>query len=244
LLLTVVGFWGAYPEENGATSGYLLEDGEKIVLIDCGSAVLSKIQNLIELREIDAVVLSHYHADHIADIKCLQYAASIDMILGKRRNTLQIYGHKYTEDFDELSYLDATEGIPIREESTVKIGSMNFTFSRTVHPDPSLAIRVQKGNSTIVYTGDTAWYEDLVNFSMYADLLICESSLYNANAGAVEGHMTAGEAGKLAKMTQARRLLLTHLPHFGNHEQLIEEAAENYSGPIDLASQITSLKIG
>src|SRR3712207_9222545 len=71
--ITVIGCWGAYPEKNEATTGYLLQTGEHNILIDCGSGILSRIQEYIPLNKIDSVILSHYHGDHVADIIPLQY---------------------------------------------------------------------------------------------------------------------------------------------------------------------------
>ena len=68
--ITTIGWWGAYPDANEASSGYLLESEGYYVLIDCGSGVLSRLQNYIALQNLDAVVLSHYHWDHVADIGC------------------------------------------------------------------------------------------------------------------------------------------------------------------------------
>jgi ribonuclease BN (tRNA processing enzyme) len=86
--ITTIGWWGAYPNAGQATSGYLLESEDFSVLIDCGSGVLTQLQHYTTLQAIDAVVLSHYHADHVADIGCLQYAARILMDLGQRKQPL------------------------------------------------------------------------------------------------------------------------------------------------------------
>ena len=86
--ITTIGWWGAYPSANDATSGYLLQSGNLNVLIDCGSGVLARLQNYIDLERLDAVVLSHYHWDHIADIGCLQYASRVLMEAGPQGGSL------------------------------------------------------------------------------------------------------------------------------------------------------------
>ena len=75
--MTVVGFWGGFPEAGEATSGYLFEHDGFRLLVDCGSGVLAQLQKYITPSDIDAVVLSHYHHDHVADIGVLQYARLI-----------------------------------------------------------------------------------------------------------------------------------------------------------------------
>ena len=63
--MTVVGFWGGFPEAGEATSGYLFEHDGFLLLVDCGSGVLAQLQKYITPSHIDAVVLSHYHHDHV-----------------------------------------------------------------------------------------------------------------------------------------------------------------------------------
>ncbi len=99
--LTVIGHWGGYPKAGEASSGYLLEhDGFKL-LVDCGSGVLSFLQNHLTVTDLDAVLISHYHPDHVADIGVLQHALLIQYFLGKSKGTLPVYAH--TEDMNGYS---------------------------------------------------------------------------------------------------------------------------------------------
>ena len=234
--ITTIGWWGAYPSAGEATSGYLLQSDDLNILIDCGSGVLSHLQNHINLQALDAVVLSHYHWDHIADIGCLQYAARILMELGDRKKPLQIYGHAEDDNFWSLSYLQYSRGCAIDPQKPLKLGAFEFTFSRNVHPDPCFSIRIEQANRCTVYIADTAWTDDLVRIAQNADLLLCESSLYDAYLGMIPGHLTAGEAGEIAARAGVKRLVLTHLPHFGNHDLLLEQAGTKFAGEIELAT--------
>ena len=87
--ITVIGFWGGYPAKNEASSGYLLEYGDYRILLDCGSGVLSELQNHMRPEELHAVVLSHYHPDHIADVGVLQHALLIQQLLSGNRRMSQ-----------------------------------------------------------------------------------------------------------------------------------------------------------
>ena len=71
--LTVLGCLGAYPYKNQGTTGYLLQSDGFNLLIDAGSATLIKLQEHLDPLDLDAVILSHYHHDHIADLGVLQY---------------------------------------------------------------------------------------------------------------------------------------------------------------------------
>ena len=88
----------------------------------------------------------------------------------------------------------------------------------------------------MVYIADTAWSDDLIRIAQNADLLLCESSLYDEYLGMIPGHLTAGEAGEIATRAGVQHLVLTHLPHFGNHKRLLEQAGRKFAGKIELAS--------
>ncbi len=204
-------------------------------MIDCGSGVLTLLQNYIDLEQLDAVVLSHYHWDHIADIGCLQYASRVLMDLGQRMKPLDIYGHTEDECFHRLSYLSYTRALGYKADRGVKLGDLDFTFSRNVHPDPCFSIRIEENEKVLVYIADTEWTDDLVKIAQGADLLLCESSLYDEFIGRIPGHLTSGEAGAVAAAGGVKQLVLSHLPHFGDHRLLLEQARKKFNGPIELA---------
>ena len=75
--LTVLGKYGPFPAPGGATSGYLIEQGDTRVLFDCGSGVLTRLLAQCPLEQLDAVVLSHLHEDHVADMQVLAYPGTV-----------------------------------------------------------------------------------------------------------------------------------------------------------------------
>ena len=234
--ITPIGIWGGYPKANSATSSFLIEHDGFHCLIDCGSGVLSSLQNYLPLEQLDAVVISHYHADHIADIGSLQYSRLINFYLGKPAIALPIYGHIHDpEQFEKLSYKDQTIGVGISEEDIIQIGPFTVSFCRTIHPVYCLAMKFSIDNHSIVLTADTEWRDELVEFARGADLLISEANLYEEHAGKAPGHMAGSEAGKLANRSGTKQLVLTHLPLHGNVEDILQAACQNYAGPAEIA---------
>lgn len=232
-----VGIWGAFPNKNEATSSFLIEQDGFRCLVDCGSGVLAAVQNYTELREIDAVVVTHYHTDHVADIGVLQHAAMIGMQL-KEWNTipLAIYAHdKDSDAFEKLSFKGVTEGRPLNVNETVHIGPWEVSFCETVHPVYCLALRFSSNGKSVVFTADTEWTESLITFAENADLLVAESNLYEKYIGIIEGHMSGSQAGTLAERANVRKLLLTHLPQYGNLEEILQAAKSAYSGEVNFA---------
>lgn len=235
---TVVGFWGGFPQANSATSGYLVQDNDYNLLIDCGSAVLSKVQQYVNVMDLDAVILSHYHHDHVADVGPLQYARMINTMLGKGKEELPIYGHVSDQaGFDSLTKLPFTKGYAYNPEQELNLGPFSIRFMKTQHPVLCYAMRITNGEKTIVYTADSSYLPEFVGFAKDADLLICECNLYSGKDGSISGHMTSTEAGKIAKGAGVKKLLLTHLPHYGDHKDLVTQASAEYNGPVELAKE-------
>ncbi|MDQ0256525.1 ribonuclease BN (tRNA processing enzyme) [Evansella vedderi] len=235
--ITVIGSWGAYPGPGEATSAYLLEEGETKILLDCGSGVVSLLQKDHDLASIDAVVLSHYHHDHIADIGILQYSRVVDMNLDRTDQPLHIYAHQDDEQaFQQLGKKPYAEAFAYNDEEPLIIGPFTFSFHKTTHPAPCYGMKVQSpDDKLIVYTADTTYDETFIPFLQNADLLISECSFYEKQDAAPYGHMNSKEAATLAEKGQVKQLILSHLPHFGTHEQLVKEAAGYYTGCIHLA---------
>ena len=231
-----VGIWGGYPKAESATSSFLIEhDGFK-VLFDCGSGVLSQVQRYITLDEIDALVVSHYHADHVADIGSLQYHHLISYYTGKPVRKLDIYGHdRDAEGFAGLSYKEVTAGRVIAPGERYEIGPFSVTFAETVHPVYCLAARFEADGKAVVFTADTEFFEGLAEFASGADLLVSEANLYEEYKGKSPGHMAGSEAGKLARLADAKRLLLTHLPQDGDVQVIRAAAMDAFGGSTELA---------
>lgn len=235
--LTVIGCWGGYPSKDGASSAYLLEKDDYRLMLDFGSGVLTKLYHYTNVTDIDAVLVSHYHPDHIADIGVLQHALVVENALTNGDKKIKIYGHNENEyEFAQLNH-DFTEAVRYDPEEVALIGPFYVRFLKTNHPVPCYGMRITDGTSTIVYTADSAFQEEWIKFCHGADLLLADTNFYAAQAGLDAGHMTSVEVGKVATSAKVNELILTHLPHFGDHKQLINEAAEHFSGKITLAHE-------
>lgn len=231
-----IGIWGGYPNKNEATSAFLIEQDGFRCLVDCGSGVLAAVQNYTELRDLDAVIISHYHPDHVADIGVLQHAAMVGMQLKEWNTPLFIHAHdKDPDEFEKLSYKGVTEGRAIQASETLELGPWQVTFCETIHPVYCLAMRFTADGRTVVFTADTSWKEELVDFSREADLLVAESNLYEKYIGIIQGHLSGSQAGELAERAGAKQLLLTHLPQYGELDEILQAAKTGYSGEVEFA---------
>lgn len=235
--VTVIGCWGGYPAPDGATSAYLLEKDGFTLLIDAGSGSLSKLQKYISPNELNAVILSHYHHDHVADIGVLQYARLVSYYITGKQNVLPIYGHaEDQEKFVSLTH-EYTKGVEYNPEKQLEIGPFCITFLKTKHPVPCYGMRITDGKSTVVYTADTSYTDRWVPFARNADLLIADCNFYADQDGSNAGHMTSEECGTIAEQAKVKQLLLSHLPQYRERTQLVTEAKHYYQGSVNLAAE-------
>lgn len=235
--VTVIGCWGGYPAAKEASSGYLLEhDGYKI-LMDCGSGVLSHLQTYINPKELNAVFISHFHPDHDADIGVYQHALLIDHMMGNEPVTVPIYSHAEDKPAAEkLNYKIYTKWMPVYEEKTIEVGPFKVTAMKTNHSVPCYAYRFEADGKVFAYTGDTSFKPGLIPFFRNANVLLSECNFYEG-MGAAEraGHLTSVQAAKIAVESQVDKLVLTHLPHFGQLDDLVTQAEQIFDKEVCLA---------
>lgn len=225
--LTVLGCLGAYPYNGQGTTGYLLESGDYRLLVDAGSTTLVNLEKQIDPLTLDAVILSHYHHDHIADLGVLQYYWQLFPTAEKKR-ILPIYGH--TEDaqhFLELTLENVTQGHPYVESDELHLGPFTVTFMKTIHPVPCYAMRFIETatGKVLVFTGDSGYLESFIEFAADADLFLADTYLFEGNERH-KAHFTSKESGEIAKAAGVKQLVLTHLPQLGDLNQLKKEAQQ------------------
>lgn len=235
--LTVLGCLGAYPYKGEGTTSYLLQSDGFNLLIDAGSTTLVKLEEVLDPLQLDAVILSHYHHDHIADLGVLQYYWQLYPIDGQKP-ILPIYGHGQDHyHFQSLTMDGVTKGVDYLQTKQLELGPFSVTFIKTIHPVICYAMRFVE-NSTgkiFVFTGDSGYLEDFNDFAKDADLFLADTYLFEGNENHV-AHFTSKEAGMIAKTAKVKKLVLTHLPQHGDLQQL-KSQAKSAAGeiPVELA---------
>jgi len=242
LKVTIIGCWGGFPRVGEATSGYLIEHDNYKLLLECGSGVVSSLQKKIDLGNLDAVLITHYHYDHCCDIGPLQYARQIKTQLGQINKALPIYAPK-GEFFELLKWEDYTLGQSFNETSNLSIGPFQASFIKNIHPVESYSVKITCENKIVSFTSDTSYFDDLSSFFYASDLLISECSFYADMDGTKAGHLNSSQAGILAENAKVKKLILTHLPHFGELNNLVSQAKEYYKGELELAKFMMEIDI-
>ncbi|MFD1672462.1 MBL fold metallo-hydrolase [Agrilactobacillus yilanensis] len=244
--LTVLGYYGGYPYQGHGTSGYLLQSETGFnLLLDCGSGVLLALQKYLDPLQLDAVILSHYHHDHTADVGVLQYYWQLAAGTHKEE-ILPIYGHtRETLSFAALTMPNVTQGQVYDPSQPLNLGPFEITFLPTIHPVPAYAMRIKELSTqrVITFTSDTAYFDGLIDFARESDLLMTDTNFFADKTGQM-WHMTSTQSGNLAQAAQVQRLLLTHLPQNGDLDALQAEAAAQTNGiPVTYAQEGRSIKL-
>jgi len=232
--LTVLGCSGSYgapPFE--ACSGYLVRGGGASVWVDCGSGTLAHLQRYAAIEDLDAVVLTHQHPDHVTDI----YGLHVLMRYGLERSGLPVFAPEGLEE--RLGRLvdgwgDAFDWKVVGDGDGVELHDLALRFSRTDHPPPTYAVELRGDGKRLVYTADTGpgWTVDV--FGPGADLVLSEATYQRGHKG-VPWHLTAHEAGRAAREAKASRLILTHIwPEF-DPEVSAQQGSEAFGEPVMLA---------
>jgi ribonuclease BN (tRNA processing enzyme) len=253
LRVTVLGFAGAAPL-GGACPSYAVGDGRDMLLLDCGPGTLERLWRFDLLAEIDAIVISHMHLDHVLDLPLLA-GEVVRSVLGARRPRLFVPtgGTAVLRALDaafgeqpraETRFQETFELSEYRPEDRLGVGGLEVTFAPTAHRGLCCASRVSDGRSAVVYGADGSPCEELEQLAVAADLLMLEATYAeDAEAAAVQGHMTAVQAGELAARAGAKRLLLTHLLP-GSDETLCAVARRAFDGPVELAREGLRYELG
>ncbi len=245
--LTVVGCSGSFPSAGSPASCYLLQapDGAgrtASVVLDLGNGALGALQRHVDLRDLDAVLVSHLHPDHFLDLCGLYVARRYDpagaaterLPVRGPANTLRRLSEAYGDDGDgtmEHVY-DVTpwaEGVP------GGVGPFTVTARRVEHPVEAFGLRVEHAGRVLAYSGDTDTCDALVDLARDADVLLAEASFQEDREEVRGVHLTGRRAGEVATAAGVRSLVLTHLPPWTDPDVVRAEAKTAYAGPVVVA---------
>lgn len=229
IIVTPLGTISPYPKCDMNCPSFLVECNGTKVLLDCGNGCCRYLNFPDDLKNLN-VVITHYHKDHFGDIGALQYASFVYHNLGMLDEKVKVYLPKKDFAFSRKSIVENSESfceyIDIHD---TRIGDLDVEFhDNHSHTIPSYMVRVSNDGTSIVYTSDigTSNYYDLVRFCKDADLLICESSFLKKHNSSSKTHMRAYDAGRLAKDSNVKELVLTHFWPEEDKKLYLEEALE------------------
>jgi len=246
--LTILGKSPAWSDAGGACSGYLVEQGGRALLVDCGNGVFGKLRVLRDYREVDGVVISHLHGDHLLDLVPFSYALTLGPGSDRRERKPRLLAPLGAAGFFERlagTWNDADlvpEAFEISEYepfSTHELAGLTIRTHPVRHFTPTHAIELVSGGGRIVFGADGRHSPELIAAASGADVLIVEATLPDPDPAPLEerGHMSATEAGEVAAEAGVGRLVLTHISDELDLERSRRLASESFGGPVEVAAE-------
>ncbi len=227
--LTCIGKYGPFPKAGGSCSSYLLTQGGKNVVVDLGCGALSKLLLRLHVRDIDAVVLSHLHADHMGDVLTLRYALGAAKKLGWRDTPLPVY--MPAEPAAEAALIQANDMIDARiitDGMQTAICGMDVAFRLMPHAVPSYAMAFSAEGRKFVFSGDAKDNGILAGFAQDADLFLMEAALLSRDKGPGAPHVSAVDAGRIGRDAHVKRMLVTHIFPEYDPDEVLREVRQCY----------------
>jgi ribonuclease BN (tRNA processing enzyme) len=239
--LTVVGCSGSFPSAESACSSYLVEADGFRLLLDMGNGALGELQRHCGLYDLDAIFLSHLHADHCIDM-CAYFVARYYRHDG-RCGAIPVYAPDGAAERLTTAYADTPSSSSMSEVfdfHTLKPGSFEIgpfwvRTEKVRHPVEAFGIRIEHGGSALTYSGDTGVCASLQELAFHADLFLCEASFTLGKEDVPGLHLNGREAGAQAALAQVGRTVLTHIPPWTDGKRNLADAQTVYKGPVELA---------
>ena len=243
--LTVLGCSGSVPGPESPASGYLIQDQGYTLLLDLGHGAFGALQRHIAPTAVDAIVISHLHADHFVDltayIVALRYGCDERYKLAGPQGRIPLIGPAGTRDRLEAAYDPLARKLSLHElfgfskPADTELGPFTVSFAEVNHPTPTTAVRITSGDRTLVYSADTGESDALVGLAQGADALLCEASFGPDDEYVPNLHLTGRQAGEHADRAGVERLIVTHVPPWTAPQVQLDEAAAAFHGPVELA---------
>lgn len=257
--LSVLGCRAGMPADGQASSGYLVETAAARILLDCGPGVATSLSAVLGPAALHAVVISHFHSDHCYDL--LPVGKSLLSLLttfpggppvdpGEFRPVKLFVPVGAPERFERWSALFPVAGARLLDRAfevafevceykpgdQVTVGDCELEMHELRHIEPSCGVRLTAPSGTLAYTGDTGVTDAAVGLARGVDLLLAEATL-SATDRTEHGHLSGGDAGRIAAQAGVGELMLTHFASVRADwlRDLEAAAAAEFPGPVRLA---------
>ena len=235
VVVKVLGCVSPFCGKDEACPSYLIAKGDTQILLDCGNGS----HRFFDMSKIDGlnILISHLHRDHYCDVFNYQYSSLSLERLGRMKEKLKIY----VPEFESISAQEIVrepnafaEYFEINQNTKYRIGDFEIEFCEVEHSSKQVktyAMKLTCEKRKIVYSADVSYAskEKLVSFAEGADLFICEASLLKEHGfPKVWCHLTAEQAGEIARLANVKKLMLTHFWAEEERKKYLDEAREQF----------------
>lgn len=253
LALTILGSGTAVPTADRGAASYLVTTGSESLMLDCGPGSTRRLPLAgIELIDIDHLLISHFHVDHVCDLAAFLFGSRIPGY--QRTKPLKLIGpvglkthyNRLVDLFGqwllspdyqmEIIELDTAQGA-----ATIELASVRVTAQTVAHSNPAIGYRLESGGRVLTYSGDTDYCETIVDLCQGADLAILECSTPDGQK--IPKHLTPGLAGQIATEAGVAQLVLSHFYPMCQPAEILAQCQRCYQGKISLAMDLMSYTV-
>ncbi len=256
MLVKVCGTVSPYCHDTKNCPGFLIEEKNTKILLDCGNGITRELVMEKDLSNL-TVIISHLHKDHYGDLLSLAYASFVHHNLGLLDKKIKVYLPEPNYQQEEITYPGPDGEVLIRQieptindynflanlgveqflefsvynqNTVLNIGNLNINFAKNPHQVNTYSAKITSDYASLVYGTDTGYQGNILEkFAQNTDLLICESTFLKGQVKKTDNHLYAYEAGLIAKQAQPQKLLLTHFYPTIPKIEYLKEAKEIFS---------------
>ncbi|MGC8658902.1 MAG: MBL fold metallo-hydrolase [Desulfomonilaceae bacterium] len=251
--ITILGSGTATPSLGRNSSGLFVQTSDLRMMVDMGSGTLRRMCEAgIDYKEIDLIILTHFHPDHVTDFISFLFASNY--AYGPMRTLpFHVLGPTGLKQFfDRLVEIFGKWVIPVQDRLILqemsgtapdefKLRDLLIRSVPAAHSFPCLSYRLEAEGKTLTISGDTDFSEDLIRLSEACDTLICECSMPDSMK--IAGHMTPSECGLLAQRAAVKRLILTHFYPPCDSIDVVSEVYSRYQGIVIKAEDLMTVEL-
>lgn len=243
----LLGSGGATPYSARGNASAVAMDEQGAVLFDCGSGSMRALDELgIQLRDVDTICITHFHADHCLELPLLLLGVFID----GREEPIAIFGPEGIDDFLAKIFSGLFPYIPtlVRNitgsDPKYTVGEVDrglvqerlgaqIMCAPANHGIPAVGYRYDGRDFSAVVSGDTAYSDSIIELAAGANILVHECP-FPPSMGSTPGHTTPSEVGRVASSAGVDRVVLTHLfaETLGHEEEMVVDVRKAFDGVV------------
>jgi ribonuclease BN (tRNA processing enzyme) len=252
--ITIIGSGTCVPSLKRSSCSVLMETGESKLLFDSGPGTMRRLLEAdTEILDLSHLFYSHFHPDHTGELATMLFAMKYPEWNQRNKHLMLIAGKGFKKFYQNMKSVygdwitlgtDIMETVELDNQSFDRLVLSNFEVKSAPveHNKESIAYRItSSGGQSVVYSGDTDFSENLIQLAKDTDVLICESALPDSLK--VKGHLTPSEAGEIATLAGAHKLILTHFYPECDNTDIEKECRKTYNGPLILAEDLMEFEV-
>ncbi len=221
--LTVLGKYGPFPKSGGATSGYLLEAGNKKIVLDLGTGIFSRLEKIIAPESADAIVITHFHFDHASDAPIfayyLQQLENRNLFYKKIKLFCPKSDSPLCKAVCAFRYFD----VQFVEEEEYFFDGLKLSFYHMKHPELCYGVKISDGEKVFAYTGDTNECPSVEKLFKGSDFVVADGGLLERDRNENSPHLSIEECVEYGKKSNVKTII-SHINPLYSEAEILKSA--------------------